>query len=418
MDMASNEPSVQIIAVGTELLSSDRLDTNSLLITEQLNALGLEVRRKLAVRDGMSDISQALLQALETSDIVIFSGGLGPTSDDLTREAVAETLSRPLYLDSDWVEGLKERYRRHGLRLTENNRRQAMVPEGATILGNARGTAPGLFLEEKGKLIFLLPGPPREQGPMLEEKVIPLIRKLRPTRTLYARQIRIAAMAESAVDARISPLYSDYEDIETAILCSPGIIDVHLKWTGEDEEATAFATLDELVVKIQDELGKAVFTVGSESLEETVGELLVGRGLELATAESCTGGWIGKILTDVPGSSAYYLGGVISYSDGLKHRLLGVNDSLLEEFGAVSSQVAEAMAVGICGATGADVGISVTGVAGPGGGTDEKPVGLVFFGLSINGKAQSRKYVLPGEREAIRLRSSRFVLDWLRRELL
>ena len=407
----------EIIAVGTELLASSRLDTNSLFITRRLNESGLQVMRKFVVGDREEEIRRSLEMALHDSEVVITIGGLGPTNDDITREVVSEALGRDLELDSVLVSGLKARFRRAGLKITENNFRQAMVPEGAETIENPNGSAPGVFLKEGKALLFLLPGPPRELEPMMDQ-VLEFIRQHKQIIPAFHRRMKVASQAESVVDSMIGPIYKSYPQIETTILSSPGIIELYLSWVGEADQELAEGQLEELYSRLADELGESLFTDQEESLEEVVGRILRKSGKSVATAESCTGGLMGKMLTDVPGSSDYYQGGVVCYSNSLKVDLAGVDRVALERFGAVSEPVARQMAFGIRESTGADFGLSVTGIAGPDGGTSEKPVGLVFIGFSDDQDTQVRQERFPGSREAIRMRASRHALDWLRRKLL
>ena len=408
----------EIIAVGSELLTSSHLETNSLFIAKELNKLGIQVIRKTVVGDREKDIARLLRTALEGSEVVIMTGGLGPTKDDITREVVAETLDRPLSLDENILAELRSCFSRADVIMTDNNQRQAMVPEGGTAIDNPNGTAPGLFLRKGKALIFLLPGPPREMQPMMRNSVTALIRKNKRTTHQLYRLLRVTSEAESSVDSRINPIYSPYTDIQTTILSSPGNIDLYFYWMGVSDRQLAESRLSELARQIQAELGDSVFTDQEEDLEEVVGEMLRDRELTLATAESCTGGMIGKMMTDLAGSSDYYLGGVVSYSDALKIEMLGVNKDTLSRFGAVSEEVAAEMATGILSRSGANIGVSVTGIAGPEGGTLEKPVGLVFVGLSDSCQTRVTKAKFAGPRDTIRLRTSRFVLDQIRRSLL
>ncbi len=410
-------PRAEIIAVGTELLSPDKEETNSLFITRRLSALGIEVTRKVVVGDNPERIGSALTAALETSEIVIVSGGLGPTNDDLTREAVAQTLQRPLSLDPRIVRQLEKRFEEYRLKLSSNNRRQAMVPKGAQVLFNPNGSAPGLFLREGDALVFLLPGPPRELNPMMLDQVVPLIRQHKPTTQRRQVQLRVASLGESAVDSRIESIYKSYDSVETTILSSPGLVELLFLWKGSPESPQARKTLARLARQVREELGDAVYADGSASLEMVVGRLLEAKGLTLSTAESCTGGWVGKVVTAVPGSSRYYLGGVVTYSNELKARLLDVPPQLLEREGAVSEPVAEAMARGVRKRTGSTHSLSVTGIAGPEGGGPGKPVGLVWFGLSSPKGTHTKQRIFPGERKTVRLGSMLFALDWLRRYL-
>ena len=412
----ANPPAAQIIAVGSELLTPTRLDTNSLFLTEQLNRIGVQVERKLVVGDQGDLIADALQAAVKSAGVVFVTGGLGPTADDITREVAAELFGRALLFDSTIMESIEERARRFRFSVGENNRRQAMVPEGAVVLPNPRGTAPGLFLREGGALVFLLPGPPRELKPMVREQVMDVLEQSFPVSRRLTRHLSVASMAESKVDALVEPVYSEYPEIQTTILSSPGIIHLHLTSPGEASQAER--KLEELTARIREKLGESLFSEAGDSLEAVVGAGLEREGMDLATAESCTGGLIAKMITDVAGSSEYFRGSVVAYSNALKRTLLGVPAVLLEEQGAVSAKVAEKMAAAVCEVTGASTSLAVTGIAGPGGGTAEKPVGLVFFGLFCRGRIFSKKRLLPGGRETIRLRAARFALDWLRRELL
>jgi nicotinamide-nucleotide amidase len=408
----------EIVAVGTELLSFGRSETNSQYLASRLVPLGVDIARKFVVADREEDIRECLALALTRADMVLFSGGLGPTNDDLTREAVAGFLDRPLRESPDLAAALRERYRRFRIPVKANSLRQALVPEGADILPNPHGTAPGLLLWAGSKAVFLLPGPPREFGPMVDNQVIPIIRgrfRLEPAPT---RTIKIGGEAESAVDARVGPLYMEYRPrIETTILSSPGVVTLHLVWRGGSDAAEAEATLDELAGKIRRELGVAVYSERDQTLAEAVGERLRRRGLTLAVAESCTGGWIGKQITDVPGSSGYFVGGVICYSNESKRNLLGVSPEVLDREGAVSESAALQMAAGVRRLLGSSIGLGVTGIAGPEGGTEVKPVGTVWIGLSTGSGDRAKRVLLPGDREGIRLRSAHLALDWLRREL-
>lgn len=433
----------EIIAVGTELLSFARTETNSLYITSVLKSFGIEVRKKTVIGDREDDLQEVFLEALKGTDIVILSGGLGPTTDDITREVVASSLGRKLYLDEAVVGNLKKRYKRFGFKLTENNRKQAMVPEAARILPNPRGTAPGLFLEENSRLVFLLPGPPRELYPMMDSHVVSIIQEFKEVNPIPMQQLKIAGEAESKVDSAIAGIYSKFDDIETTILSSPGIISLYFQWKGIPDTEFANSRLDELSQRIRKQMGPSVYSDHEESIEEAVGTVLEKNHLTLATAESCTGGYIGKMLTDIPGSSSYYLGGVISYSNEIKTSVLGVHPSSIEEHGAVSKEVASQMASGVRKLMDSDVGIAITGIAGPDGGSKDKPVGTLYLGLSLNKGArikattlssswekgtehfsgssgavtEVKKLFLPGTREAVRLRSSRMALDWIRRIL-
>jgi nicotinamide-nucleotide amidase len=407
----------EIIAVGSELLSFGRPETNSLHISSRLKTLGIDVLRKVAVGDRPEEITESLSLALKHSDVVAITGGLGPTNDDITREVVAGFLGKELREDEAILEDLGRRYERFGLKLTPNNRKQALVPDGAEVLRNPHGTAPGLCLKSGDKLIFLLPGPPRELIPMVENHVLPIIRQQKAITPVPFRQLKVGGEAESRVDAKVESIYKEYGEVETTILSSPGVISLYFTWIGGTDQEVAEQVLGELTSRIKQRLGKSVYSSCEEDLAEVVGRLLKDRSLTVATAESCTGGLIGKLLTDVSGSSAYYLGSIVSYSNEVKEKVLGVPGALLRRDGAVSESVAGEMAFRVSNILGADVGLATTGIAGPTGGTKEKPVGTICLGLSIQDRSRTRTLHLPGGREVVRLRTSNLALDWLRREI-
>jgi len=408
----------EIIAVGSELLSFARTETNSLFLASRLLPLGFEILRKTVVSDSLDELEGSLSLALGKADLVILTGGLGPTTDDVTREAVAAFLGLELKEDASILAHMEKRYSRVGLKMTGNNRRQAQVPEGARVLPNSRGTAPGLLIERGKHWIVLLPGPPRELGPMMDDQVVPLIRQHFPVVPSWVRKLKVGGEAESRVDASVEGIYRAYPDVETTILSSPGVISLFFTWRGRIEKDLADRTLDELVGQVKDRLGPAVYSEQDEDLAEVLGRMLRDRRESISTAESCTGGLISKLLTDVSGSSDYFVGSVVSYANSVKSGLLGVEPALLESEGAVSGPVAEAMACGVRGRLGSSIGVSSTGIAGPTGGSDEKPVGTVFLGFSTEEKTISKKIWMPGDREMVRVRTSNLALDWVRRELL
>ncbi len=408
----------EIIAVGSELLTPDRLDTNSLFLTAELNRLGIRVIRKAVVGDDCSHLRDAFSIALERADLVIACGGLGPTEDDLTRETVAELLGRRLQLDESILRGIQERFRRFGRAMPEINARQAMVPEGAEVLPNPRGTAPGLWLEAKGHIVVLLPGPPVELEAMFAREVRPRLEKHGPEMRLFTRDLRITGMTESDVEQRVAPIYKDYPAVEITILAaSPGEIQLHPRvWT--DDAVAAEKLLDEIIERFALVLGENLFSTAGQPLEEVVaGELQTHRAT-IAVAESCTGGMLAARLTNVPGSSSYFRGGVVCYSNDLKTAWAGVPPEMIEARGAVSPEVALALAEGIRRHTDATLGLSVTGIAGPGGGTPEKPVGLVHVGLADEKGRKERGFRFPGDRDRIRLQATQAALDMVRRYFL
>ena len=403
----------EIIAVGSELLTPDRLDTNSLFLTEELNRLGIEVVRKTIVGDDRGLLSEAFRDALDRVPLVISSGGLGPTEDDLTREAVADLLGRRLHRNGEILRAIQGRFRSFGREMPEVNVRQAMVPEGAEPLDNPGGTAPGLWIEEKGRMIALLPGPPRELKPMFLEKIVPRLARCVSGVRLFHRDLRVAGMGESHVEQRIAPIYKRYGDVHTTVLASPGEIQIHLRmWT--DDSAHAEKTLKEIVEGIQIALGDRIFSTGGESLEEVVARQLTLNTATIATAESCTGGLLAQRLTSIAGSSSYFLGGVVSYSNELKTAWVNVPTELIQSKGAVSTEVATALADGIRRHVGSTLGVGITGIAGPGGGSEEKPVGTVHIALAHAGGVKEIGRIYPGDREAVRWQATQIALDLVR----
>ena len=410
-----------IIAVGSELLTPFRVDTNSLTITERLNSVACDVRFKAVVGDEVDDVMEVLARGIGAVDLIVCTGGLGPTADDITRDALARVLQVPLDIDEAVAERIRERFANRGLTMPEINRRQAMVPQGAVVLENTRGTAPGLWIESKGTAIVLLPGPPREMTPMLERVVEELVRPRSHGTGLFRRVLKITGRTESEVDARAEPIYRQWRDdpvpISTTILASLGQIELHLTATAEDREV-AQAALERAVGELQRELGAAVYSVNGDALEVVIGQLLRERGLTIAVAESCTGGLLASRLTDVPGSSAYFDRGAICYSNQAKIEWLGVPAALITEHGAVSDEVARAMAHGVQQRTDVNVGIGITGIAGPTGGTERKPVGTVSIAVLANGNQRVRTFQFIGGREMVKFQSTQAALNMLRLMLL
>jgi len=403
---------VEIIAVGTELLSPDHIDTNSLYLAGELNGAGWEVRRKTVVGDGIEDIADAIREALARSELVVLSGGLGPTEDDRTRAAAAMALGRKMSRSEKIVEELRRRAAVRGFKMSINNERQADVIDGAEVLDNLSGTAPGQWIEHDGRCVVLLPGPPRELKPVFETFVLPKLRAAAGGRRMVSKLFHITGVPESELDARIEPLYTAYPDIEVTVLAGTRHSSVRIsRWLDDGESA---ADVEELGAKIRAEIGNAVFSASGETMEEIVGRMLRESGKTLAVAESCTSGMLGALITRVPGSSDYFLGGALCYSDDAKMKLCGVAPETLAEYGAVSAQTAEALALGVKKALSSDLGISITGIAGPGGGSAEKPAGLVYFGISDGVYTKSRRRVMPGDRESVRERSAHFALSMLR----
>jgi nicotinamide-nucleotide amidase len=407
----------EIIAVGSELLTPDRVDTNSLFLTARLNQLGIEVTRKTVVGDDLAPLRNAFEEAAKRVELIVASGGLGPTEDDRTRDAVADLLRRKLSRDPAVMSKIEARFRKIGRPMSQVNERQAMVPEGATVLDNDRGTAPGLWLESGGRIVILLPGPPDELKAMFSAQVEPRLARLSTGVRLVARELRVAGMGESDVDQRIAPIYTRHEDVQTTILTAPGEIQIHLRIWSKDT-AAAERQLQGIQGSIVLTLGEAVFTTAGESMEEVVARELTMRQATIATAESCTGGLLAERLTRISGSSAYFLGGVVSYSNTLKSAWVDVPAEIIESRGAVSSEVAVALADGIRRRTGATLGVGITGVAGPTGGTPEKPVGTVHVAIADASGSKERGVHYPGERDRIRWQASQTALDLVRRYFL
>lgn len=407
----------EIIAIGSELLTPEKSDTNSLWLTEKLNAIGIEVKLKTIVGDDEARLLETIKDALKRSGLVITTGGLGPTEDDITRQISAQAAGVELEYRQDIEDHLRERFRSWGREMPEINKRQAYVIAGSTVLPNPNGSAVGMMYRSDNSLLVVLPGPPKENQPMFEDFVLPELSKTVGEVIVRRRILRVSGMGESAVDAAIAPIYTKYASVRTAILFNKTEVEVHL-YARAESASDAEEILDELSAKITEELGIAVFAQNGEAMEEVIGNMLVGRSRTLSIAESCTGGLIGRRITEVPGSSAYFLEGCITYSNEAKIRTLGVRRELIERHGAVSAETAEAMAIGMRERAGTDYAISATGIAGPDGGSDEKPVGTVFIGYADEDGAKSLKLVLPGDRYLIRWRASQAALDYLRRQML
>ena len=411
----------EIIAIGSELLTPHRIDTNSLFLTEQLNLLGVDVIFKSIVGDNLRRLVAATQHALFRSNIVLFSGGLGPTEDDLTREAVAEALGVGLKRDPEILRALEQRFSSRGWKMSANNIKQADVLDGAIVLNNPNGTAPGQWVsgqfDGREQIIVLLPGPPHELKPMFEAEVRERLRAKVPPAFLASRTLKIAMLGESAVDARVAPIYKRYSDVETTILAGPGEIELTFKTRAATHDA-AQQRVDEVANVVEDELDEAVYSRDGQSLEHIVGYWLQMRGATLATAESCTGGLLAERITSIAGSSRYFLGGAVVYSNDLKTDFAGVPADMIERHGAVSREVAAALAEGIRYRCESTLGVGITGVAGPSGGTAEKPVGLVFHAVASAQGTEVVQRIFPGDRKRIRRFASTMALDMVRKELM
>lgn len=408
---------IEIIAVGSELLTPDFQDTNSLRLTAGLNSIGLVVSFKTVVGDDARDLVRVFRTALGRSRLILCMGGLGPTEDDRTRETAAKVLRRRLVFHEEIRARIRERFKRRGLRMSAPNLKQCYVPEGAEILDNPNGTAPGLWLETKGRAIVLLPGPPQEILPMFENLVIPRLARFGKGVTVR-RVIRLTGLGESAMEARLKGVYAAVPaGVKITTLASPGDLSIRLTISGRISRAAADARLEKIERAIGKALGPWIYSRNGESLEEVVGALLRDRSMTIACAESCTGGLIGHRLTEVPGSSDYFLESAVVYSNRAKIRRLGVPAAIIEKHGAVSAPVARAMALGIRRTSGADIGIAVTGVAGPGGGTARKPVGLVYVAISRRRGAKVLRNLFFGGRTQIKFQSSQKALGLVRKTL-
>ena len=409
-----------ILAVGSELLTPFRTDSNSLTITAALNDLGIPVRWKAVVGDSREELADAVTYALSRADLVVLTGGLGPTDDDVTREAVADALGLPLVSDDAIVEAMRARFAARGLDMPAINRRQALVMAGATLLPNRVGTAPGQWVAHHGKFALLLPGPPREMRPMLEAvlaaHLAPLVRGTR----IQRRVLKIAGRPESWVEERAQPVYAMWRGrvpaIEESTLAAPGQVELHLAVAAASEDEGR-ASLDRAAGELLAALGDDVFSTDGRSLEQVVGDDLRRRGWRVALAESCTGGLTCSRLTDVSGSSDYVEAGLVTYSNRAKTQLLGVPDELIAAHGAVSEPVALAMAEGALARAGADVAIAITGIAGPGGGSPGKPVGTVVIATAWGDGRHAERYRFPGDRAAVKFQASQAALTQLRKRL-
>jgi nicotinamide-nucleotide amidase len=406
----------EIIAVGSELLTSQRVDTNSLFLTDQLNTLGVEVRRKMVVGDDRGLLTASIREAIERVEIVILTGGLGPTEDDLTRDAVASATARKLIFREDLRQAIADRFQRMNRKMAEINLRQAYAVEGAEALPNPNGTAAGQWLEHQNRVVMLLPGPPHEMKPMFLDQCVPRLIRLLPAQVIRTRFYRVAGMGESDLDQLIAPVYTRYTNPVTTILAAPSDIQIHLRarcTTAEEAEAL----LAEVGPPIETLLGDRIYSRNGDSLEAVVGKLLTERQATLSVAESCTGGLLGQRITSIAGSSKYFVGGFLVYNDFTKELLLGVDRHLIDTQTSVSEEVACAMAEAARKRTGSTYAVSVTGEAGPESASGA-PVGTVFLAIAAPGRpTESRRLQLPGDRARIRTFAAQTALDFLRRQL-
>ena len=404
------------IAVGSELLEKNRIDTNSLYIAWKLKEKGILMDMKVAVGDDLDHLTWIIKNTRKRSQLVIITGGLGPTEDDLTREAAANALKKELTFKEEILEQIRSVFQKKGIRMPDINARQAFVIEGAEVLPNRVGTAPGQYIEEKSCAILLLPGPPREMQPMFDDI---LKRKIAPLSNyqIYTRCLKFSGITESETDSRIAELYSKYENPRTTILASPGMIEVHLLGRARKAREEVKKTTDALAEKIKGRLADHFITDRDISFEEYIVEELKRRRLSLSTAESCTGGGLANRITNVPGSSEVFLGGIVAYSNELKMELLGVSKTILDKYGAVSKQTARQMAAAVRDKSHSDIGLGITGIAGPTGATKGKPVGLVYLHLSAGETERGIRKVFSGDRQVIKARSESYGLNLIREYL-
>ncbi|MDD8019652.1 MAG: competence/damage-inducible protein A [Acidobacteriota bacterium] len=409
---------IEYLAIGSELLTSSYPETNSLFLSERLESLGLKIKYKAVVGDRLEDIISALRVALNRSRLIFISGGLGPTADDRTREAVSRVVKQPLVFCPLILNKIKQRFAARGRKMTPSNRKQAYVIRGAEILENTNGTAPGQWLETKTHILALLPGPPGEFSPMVQKLII---EKLQPYQNKYVLKtvIKTSGAGESWVEDRIRSIYCLLPpELELTILASPGEVQIRLTLPLKDINDPARKIFYKIKDKILKLLGEKVFSTDGQALEEVIGtEFSHLGGRTLACAESCSGGLLADRITAVPGSSDYFLAGLVTYSNKAKSQFLGVPDRLIREKGAVSREVAQAMAVGVRKRTGADFALSITGIAGPGGGQAKKPVGLVYTGLACPKGVDVTENHFQGSRRQIKFQATQKALDMLRLKL-
>lgn len=406
----------EAIFTGTEMLLGQIVNTNAAFLGRELAAAGINLYRQVVIGDNLERIREAIDNARRRADLIIVSGGLGPTEDDLSREALAAALDLPLVEDPAARENITRYFTARRRPMTGNNLKQALLPAGARALDNPYGTAAGVFLEHGGKVYALLPGPPREFEPMVTDRLLPLLEPYGARReVIFSRALKITGMGESAVEETVKDLLHG-DNPTVAPLAKPGEVTLRLTARAGNTEA-ARQLIQPLEAAIRERLGEYIFGIDDETLEGVTGAMLAARHLTLAVAESCTGGLLAHRLTNIPGSSDYFLGGLVTYSNEAKVKFLGVEPGVLAAHGAVSPEVAAAMASGARRAVGTEIGIGITGIAGPGGGTTEKPVGLVYLGIDFQGQVEVRRELFCGQRENIKWQSTQSALDLLWRSL-
>ena len=406
----------EVISVGTELLLGQILNTNSQYLAQKLAELGIDLYFQTTVGDNMERLKIAIDTAIKRADILIFTGGLGPTSDDITKEAVADYFGLTLVLDEDVLRRIKNFFERRQVKMPEINRKQAYVPEGAKVLHNKNGTAPGLIIEKDGKIAVLLPGPPFEMQPMFEEEVLPYLEKFSKQK-IYSRVLKFVGIGESSIEEALKDLIFSQTDPTLALYAKPFEVELRIT-TKKESEDSAKSLLQSMEDRIRERLGEYIYGVDGQLLEEVVVSLLAEKKLKLSVAESCTGGLICNKITNVPGASEVFDRGFIVYSNEAKMKLLGVPEQVLKEYGAVSSQTAKYMAQGALSNSLAHIALSVTGIAGPGGGSETKPVGLVYIGIATKDNSESFEFRFSGDRLRIKEMTSKAALNILRKKII
>jgi len=407
----------EIISIGDEIMYGHTLDSNSAYISQRLADLGIEVVYQTSVGDEVSRIVEAINQAKQRVNLLITTGGLGPTHDDVTMKGIIKAFKKNLVFHPEILEKIKQRYEKRGMEMPQINQNQALIPQGAKYFDNAVGSAPGILVQEDKVIFIALPGVPREMKYLLDEQIIPYLESQKIAGKIVHKKIRTTGIVESALYEKVEGVIKETKEVKIAFLPGYQGVDIRLTATPKAGKA-AEGAVGQIEKKILDRVGEFVYTTDSESPEELVGRLLKEKKMKLAVAESCTGGLLASKLTSIPGSSDYFDRGVITYSNQAKTQILGVPEEIINKFGAVSPQVAEAMAKGIVKTSGADLGIAVTGIAGPGGGSEEKPVGLVYIGLGNRTKAWVEKFLFGQDRLIIRERTVYAALNIIRLHLL
>lgn len=406
----------EIICVGTELLLGQITNTNAPYIARRLNAIGIDVLFETTVGDNATRLDEVFRRAIARSELIVVSGGLGPTDDDLTKETLASVIGRELVMDPEALAALEAWFTARGRTMTPNNRKQALIPLGGRAIPNPNGTAPGVFVEHEGRLIFLLPGPPRELEPMLDDAVLPELRRRGFTQVIHSRVLRFCGIGESELETRVKDILDRQTNPTIAPLVDADGVTLRITAKAASREE-ADRLIDPVAALLRERVGSYLYGIDDQDLAAAVGQELLRLGATLAVAESCTGGLLGGRLTAIPGSSAYFLGGIIAYDNSVKHNLLGVPTAILRDKGAVSRETAAAMAGGVRRVTGADHAVAVTGIAGPGGGTDAKPVGLVYIAYAGSTGTEVEEQLIQGDRARVRTRTVSLALAGLWRRL-